>query len=55
MVEQIENEIKIMYGLNHKNIIQLHNHFEEDKSIYLVIEYAPGVFLLIYLKFINNF
>ena len=43
MVQQIKNEVKIMYSLKHQNIIQLHNHFEEDKSIYLIIEYAPGV------------
>ena len=48
MIEQIKTEIKIMYGLNHENIIQLYNHFEDDNVVCLVIEYAPGV-----IKFIN--
>ena len=43
MIDQIRNEIKIMYSLNHENIIKLYNHFEDDDMIYLVIEYAPGV------------
>lgn len=42
MVEQVVNEVKIMYGLNHDNIIKLYNHFEDDKNIYLVIEFASG-------------
>lgn len=33
-------ELKIMYSLNHPHIIKLYNHFEEQKSLYLVIEYA---------------
>ena len=43
MIGQIKNEIKIMYGLYHPNIIKLYNHFEENDFIYLVIEYAEGV------------
>jgi serine/threonine protein kinase len=31
-----------MYNLNHDNIIKLHNHFEDDKNIYLVLEFAQG-------------
>jgi serine/threonine protein kinase len=42
MVSQINNEIRIMYSVNHENIIKLFTHFEEDDYIYLVIEYAPG-------------
>lgn len=42
MVAQINNEIRIMYSVNHENIIKLFTHFEEDDYIYLVIEYAPG-------------
>jgi serine/threonine protein kinase len=29
-----------MYQLNHPNIIKLYNHFEDDLSIYFVLEYA---------------
>ena len=49
MVEQMVNEVKIMYSLNHPYILKLYNHFEDDLKIYLVLEIAPGVRLLIYL------
>ena len=31
-----------MYSLNNPYIIKLYNHFEDDTSIYLVLEYAEG-------------
>ena len=31
-----------MYTLKHENIIKIFNHFEEDLSIYLVIEFVRG-------------
>jgi len=43
MVEQVANEVKIMYSLNNEYIIKLYNHFEDEKNIYLVIEFASGV------------
>lgn len=43
MIEQITTEIKIMYSLNHENIVKLFNHFEDDTNVYLIIDYAPGV------------
>ncbi|EAR97251.2 plant dual-specificity MAP kinase kinase family domain protein (macronuclear) [Tetrahymena thermophila SB210] len=42
MVKQIQTEVKVMYSLDHPNIIKLYNHFEEDAYIYLMIEYASG-------------
>lgn len=30
MIKYIENEISIMYSLDHPNIIKLYNHFEDD-------------------------
>lgn len=30
-----------MYKLNHKNIVKLHNHYEDDESFYLILEFAP--------------
>ena len=42
MVNQVVNEIKIMYSLNHENIIKLVNHFEDEEKCYLLIEYAAG-------------
>jgi len=29
-----------MYSLNHPNIIKLYNHFEEEKNIFLILEFA---------------
>lgn len=42
MVEQVSNEVKIMYSLNHQNILKLYNHFEDDTNIYLILEFAQG-------------
>ena len=30
-----------MYKLNHPYVVKLHNHFEDDESFYLILEYAP--------------
>jgi len=40
MIEQLNNELKIMYQLNHPHIIKLFNHFEEDKNVFLITEFA---------------
>ncbi len=40
MAEQMKLEVKIMYKLDHPNIIKLYNHFEDDESFYLVLELA---------------
>jgi len=40
MVEQVRNEIKIMYSLNHPNIVKLYSHFEDDLHISLILEFA---------------
>ena len=42
MEKQVVNEIKIMYSLDHENIIKLYNHFEDEKTCYLLMEYASG-------------
>lgn len=42
MQTQLNNELKIMYSVFHNNIVGIYNHFEEDSSCYLVIEYAGG-------------
>ena len=49
MVEQVKNELKIMYSLNHPNIVKLYSHFEDDFSIYLIMEYAENGHLYSYL------
>lgn len=35
----IINEAKMLYELNHPNIIKLLNHFEDDDYIYFVFKY----------------
>jgi len=42
MTEQLKREIRIMYSLNHPNIIKLFNHFEDDSNVYLIMELAEG-------------
>jgi len=34
----IKKEIKIMYSIDHKNIVKLYNHFEDQTAVYLMIE-----------------
>jgi serine/threonine protein kinase len=41
LVEQIKLEVEIMYKLDNKYIVRLHNHYEDDDSFYLILEYAP--------------
>lgn len=43
MIEQVTNEVKIMYSLNHPFVLKLYNHFEDDTNIYLVLEFVSGV------------
>jgi len=40
MQDQMKLEVRIMYKLDHPNIIKLYNHFEDDDSFYLVLELA---------------
>jgi serine/threonine protein kinase len=40
LLEHVRTEVKIMYSLNHPNIIKLYNHFEDEVSIFLVLEFA---------------
>ena len=38
-----------MYSLNHPNIVKLYSHFEDDFSIYLIMEFAENGHLYSYL------
>ena len=40
MTEHINLEIEILYRISHPHIIKLHNHFEDDDNIYLIMQYA---------------
>ena len=42
MLAQFKREVYIMYNLNHPHIVKLLNHFEDDKSFYLLMEFADG-------------
>lgn len=44
------NEALIMQQLNHRNIVKYIDHFEENESIYIVMEYYEGQLLNQYLK-----
>ena len=30
-------EVKVMYQLNHPNIVKLYNHFEDELAIYFIL------------------
>lgn len=40
--ERTYTEIKVLEKLKHSNIIRLKGHFEDDETIYLVLEYISG-------------
>ena len=42
MQAQFRREVYIMYNLNHPHIAKLYNHFEDEKSFYLILEYAES-------------
>lgn len=44
------NEAFIMQQINHQNIVKYMHHFEENESIYIVMEYYEGTLLDQYLK-----
>ncbi|MGE7948296.1 serine/threonine-protein kinase [Lysinibacillus sp. NPDC093688] len=44
------NEALIMQQINHHNIVKYMDHFEENESIYIVMEYYEGTLLDQYLK-----
>lgn len=55
MVDQMNREIEIMYKLNHPHIVKLVNHFEDDDSFCLVMNYAAKGQLFTYLKKAGRF
>ena len=40
--DQIKNEIKIQFFLDHPNMIKLYGFFSDADRMYLIQEYAPG-------------
>ena len=43
---QLRNELKILCKLDHPSIAQYVESFEDDKYIYIIMEYCPGKELL---------
>ena len=41
-LEEAKQEIDIMSKLKHENILEFHSHFEDDRKIYLLLDYAAG-------------
>ena len=39
---QLRREIEIQSHLRHPNILRLYGYFYDDKSVYLILEYAAG-------------
>merc|ERR1712224_61494 len=42
MGDQLRREIDILYSMQHPRIIRLHFDFQEEGSIYLGMDFAPG-------------
>ena len=40
--DSLENEIKLMRRLSHRNIMRLEGVYETDNSIYVILEYLEG-------------
>ena len=40
--ESIINEIELMRNINHKNVISLHEVYETENSLYMVLELLKG-------------
>ena len=38
LVEQIKLEVEIMYKLNHRHVVKLWNHYEDEDSFYLILD-----------------
>ena len=50
LIKQLNKEISIMYEINHPHSIKLINHFEDEKKIYMIMEYASNGNLFSYMK-----
>jgi tRNA A-37 threonylcarbamoyl transferase component Bud32 len=48
--KQIKREVRIQGSLKHDSIIRLEHYFEDDKNLYLILEYAPKGSLFSYLR-----
>ncbi len=51
----LQQEIRILFAVDHPNIIRLHEVFEDDKYMHLVIEYCSGGELLDHLMSMGRY
>ncbi len=42
---EIEVHSRVSRGEKSKNILKLYGYFDDDKRVYLVLEYAPGIYI----------
>lgn len=50
ITEQFIRELKIQIFLNHPNIVKMYGYFDDEKSIYIILELGTGGQLYHYLK-----
>ena len=50
MENRLKNEIKIQKEMEHPCILNLHHYFEDEDSVYLVLELCKGGELYTYIK-----
>ncbi|CAG9332246.1 unnamed protein product [Blepharisma stoltei] len=55
MLQQVRREVRIMYCLNHPNIVKLYSHFEDNTNFYLILELAEGGQLFTKLRKMKSF
>eukprot|EP00347_Sterkiella_histriomuscorum_P021405 403334086 len=55
VVSTVFDEINFLKQLDHPNIVQIYEYFQDDKNIYIIMEYLRGGSLFDRLKAINRF
>ena len=55
LVNQLEREVRIMYELDHPYIIKIFTHFEDDRNVYVVMEFASGGHMFKLLRRLREF
>ena len=43
-VQRVRDEIKILMSIEHRNIVQLHEAFESEEFVFLILDHAQGEF-----------
>ncbi|CDW90598.1 serine threonine protein kinase [Stylonychia lemnae] len=55
IVSSVFDEIKILKQLDHPNIVQVYEYFQDELNVYIIMEYLKGGSLFDRLKAINRF